>query len=84
MTHLFIENRDGHCYCHRTKFVVYDGVIQEKTHDGQTTWIIQRNNKKNLFFQNELKINLKKCFFYSERAFYFEQTLNTIIERTIL
>ena len=43
-----------------------------------------REITKKSFFQNELKINLKKCFFYSERAFFFEQTLNTIIERTIL
>ena len=44
-----------------------------------------REITKKIFFSKRTKNKLEKMFFfYSERAFFFEQTLNTIIERTIL
>ena len=39
-------SRAGYRLCERTKFFVTDGV--KKTNDGQTTWIVRRNDKNDI------------------------------------
>ena len=39
----------------RKKLFVNYGVIQKKTNDGRTNWIVPRNEKKLSFFKNEQK-----------------------------
>ena len=52
--------------------------FRKKTHDGQTTWIVQRNNKK-IVFSKRTKNKLEKMFFFTVNEHFFEQTLKTIV-----
>ena len=86
MTHLVIENRDGHWYCHRTKFVVYDGVIQEKN-TRRTNDLDRSEINKKIVFSKRTKNKLEKMFFFTVNEHFFRTNFKNdsfLIERTIL
>ena len=58
MISLFLSNvnsRDGHRFFERTKFFVKKGVVQKEKNDGQTKWIVQRNEQNYCFLKNARK-----------------------------